>query len=94
MDPLRHDLYTWPTRLSLRHPCFPPSASLLAILEGGNHAMEQQTHDRAAGEERDGTGERGNGARAATLSRPHTAYRCRWLQCCVSRTPGRAKQCI
>jgi hypothetical protein len=46
------------------------------------------------GEEGDSAGVGGNGARAVALSRAHATYRWRRLQCCVSRTPGRVKQCI
>jgi hypothetical protein len=62
--------------------------------EGGSHAMEQRTHNRAKGEEDGGTGEGGSEAKAVALSRAHTAYRWRRLQCCVSRTLGWAEQCI
>jgi hypothetical protein len=63
-------------------------------MKGGSHAMEQRTHNRAKGEEGGGAGEGGNGAKAVALSRAHTAYRWRRLQCCVSRTLGWAEQCI
>jgi hypothetical protein len=61
---------------------------------GGSHPMEQRRHSRVEGEEGDSAGVGGNGARAVALSRAHATYRWRRLQCCVSRTPGRVKQCI